>query len=147
MSFSGQDEHNLDAKDRLTVPAKYRDQLADGVVLLKAPDTCLWLMPKAGFDLIIERHVSPHSPFSEAARRLRRALHSNAEETELDSAGRVRVPRRLAEAASLDGSCLLSGAGEYIEIWDRRNWEDANSTLGTDFFELAENFAARAEDG
>ncbi len=147
MSFSGQDEHNLDAKDRLTVPSKYRDQLADEVVLLKGPDTCLWLMPKAGFDRIIERHVSPHSPFSEAARRLRRALHSNAEETGLDSAGRIRIPRRLAEAASLDGSCLLSGAGEYIEIWNRGTWEEANGTLGTDFFELAENFAAKVEGG
>lgn len=143
MSFSGQDEHSLDAKDRLTVPSKHRNKLADGVVLVKAPDACLWLMPREHFDSIVERYVAPHSPFSEAARKLRRALHSNAEETELDSAGRIRIPRRLADAANLDGSCTLTGAGEYLEIWNAKTWQDNNGTLEVDFFRIAEDFATQ----
>lgn len=141
MAFRGQHQHSLDAKDRLTVPSKFRDQLADGVVLVKSPDPCLWLMPRKDFDSIVERYIAPHSPFGQQARRLRRVLNANAEETELDSAGRIRVPRKLAEMGGLDGACAVVGSMEYIEIWNAETWQKESEALDADFSDIAEEFA------
>lgn len=143
MAFRGQHEHSLDAKDRLTVPSGFRDQLAGDVVLAKGPDTCLWLMPKPVFEDMVEKFVAPHSPFSVNARRLRRVLNANAIEGELDSAGRIRVPRKLAEAAGLDGSCAINGAGEYVEIWNATAWQEESELL--DFAQIAEDFAGTGD--
>jgi len=143
VAFRGQHEHSLDAKDRLTVPSGFRAELSGEVVLAKAPDTCLWLMPKDTFEDMVEKFVAPHSPFSANARRLRRVLNANAIEGELDAAGRIRVPRKLAEAAGLDGTCAINGAGEYIEIWNAAAWQEEGELL--DFATIAEESARAGE--
>lgn len=145
MAFRGQYEHSLDAKDRLTVPSAFRDQLAGEVVLVKGPDPCLWLMSKTDFESIAERYIAPHSPLGADARRLRRVLNANASEGELDSAGRVRVTHKLAEAAGLDGTCAVVGAGEYVEIWNAAAWQEESELLASQFVEIAESFAGGTE--
>ncbi|MCO5315452.1 MAG: division/cell wall cluster transcriptional repressor MraZ [Solirubrobacterales bacterium] len=145
MAFRGQYEHSLDVKDRLTVPSAFRDQLAGEVVLVKGPDPCLWLMAKEDFDRIAERYIAPHSLLGADARRLRRVLNSNATEGELDSAGRIRVTRKQAETAGLDGTCAVVGAGEYVEIWNAESWQKESELLADEFGEIAESFAGGAE--
>ncbi len=145
MAFRGQHEHSLDSKDRLTVPAKYRDALSDGVVLAKGPDTCLWLTTAKDFDAISDTYIEPHSPFSSNARKMRRLFNSGAFESELDSAGRVRIPPYLIEGAGLDGPCTVVGAGAYLEIWSTAAWEQENEKLQSEFGEIAEGMAGGPE--
>ena len=145
MAFRGQHEHSLDSKDRLTVPSKFRNGLADGVVLAKAPDACLWMMTEQAFQAMEDEYIKPHSPFGADARKLRRRFNSTAEESELDSAGRVRIPKKLIEAAGLDGACAVIGAGDYIEIWGAEAWKAEEEKLDAEFADIAEGLSGAPE--
>ena len=142
MAFRGVYEHSLDSKDRLTVPARFRAMLADGVVLSKSLDPCVWLYTPSEFESIAERYISPHSPFTPEARELRRRFHGGSFDETLDSAGRIRVPKPLIEHAGLDGNCVVIGAGEYLEIWNADAWAKQEEELDAAAPEIAEGLAA-----
>ncbi len=145
MAFRGQYEHSLDSKDRLTVPAKFRKDLSDRAVIVKGPDVCLWLMTEKAFDSLSEQYIAPHSPFGNNARKMRRLFNSGAADGELDSAGRVSIPKNLIEAADLDGACTVIGAGEYLEIWNTGEWDREQQKLQAEFPEIAEGMSGEAE--
>ena len=145
MAFRGHYEHSLDAKDRLTVPARFRSALADGVVLSKGFDPCVWLQTTAAFERLSDRFLSPHSPFGRDARRLRRRFHGGSFDEKLDSAGRVRIPKPLIEHAGLSGSCIVIGAGEYLEVWDAAAWARQEQELDDEAPEIAEGLAGAHE--
>jgi len=143
--FRGEHEHTLDSKDRLTVPRKFRDDLAEGYVLAKGPDACLWLYATKDFDELQEQYVAPHSPFGAESRDLRRMLNSSADDGDLDSAGRIRIPPKLKAAAGLDGVCSVVGVGKYAEIWPVEAWEKKSTELQDNYFDVAES-VARSEE-
>lgn len=145
MAFRGQYEHSLDSKDRLTVPAKFRKDLSDRAVVVKGPDSCLWLMTEKAFDALSDQYIAPHSPFGNNARKMRRLFNSGAADGELDSAGRVSIPKNLIEAAGLDGSCTVIGAGEYLEIWNTAEWDREQQKLQAEFPEIAEGMSGEGE--
>lgn len=145
MAFRGQYEHSLDSKDRLTVPAKFRKDLSERAVIVKGPDVCLWLMTEKAFDSLSEQYIAPHSPFGNNARKMRRLFNSGAADGELDSAGRVSIPKNLIEAAGLDGACTVIGAGEYLEIWNSAQWDREEQKLQAEFPEIAEGMSGEAE--
>ena len=145
MAFRGVYEHSLDSKDRLTVPSRFRAMLADGVVLSKSLDPCVWLYTPSEFDRIAERYISPHSPFTPEARDLRRRFHGASFDEQLDSAGRVRLPKLLVEHAALTGPCALVGAGEYLEIWSASAWAERQADLDARGSDIAESLIGGAE--
>ncbi|MBK5233069.1 MAG: division/cell wall cluster transcriptional repressor MraZ [Thermoleophilia bacterium] len=145
MAFRGQHEHSLDSKDRLTVPSKFREGLAEGVVLSKGPDACLWMMTDQAFQEIEDDYIKTHSPFGATARDLRRVFNSSAEEGELDSAGRVRIPKNLIKDAGLEGECAVIGAGDYVEIWNAEAWKKEDERLKGSFAEIAEGLSGAPE--
>ena len=145
MAFRGHYEHSLDAKDRLTVPARFRSALADGVVLSKGFDPCVWLQTTEAFERLSDRFLSPHSPFGRDARRLRRRFHGGSFDEKLDSAGRLRIPKPLIEHAGLSGSCVVIGAGEYLEVWDAAAWARQEQELDDEAPEIAEGLAGAHE--
>jgi len=145
LAFRGHYEHSLDAKDRLTVPARFRSALADGVVLSKGFDPCVWLQTTAAFERLSDRFLSPHSPFGRDARRLRRRFHGGSFDEKLDSAGRLRIPKPLIEHAGLSGSCVVIGAGEYLEVWDAAAWARQEQELDDEAPEIAEGLAGAHE--
>jgi MraZ protein len=145
LAFRGLYEHSLDSKDRLTVPARFRAALADGVVLSKGFDTCVWLQTTADFEQLSDRFLAPHSPFGTDARKLRRRFHGGSFDEKLDSAGRVRLPRPLIEYAGLGGPCVIVGAGEYLEIWDAERWTEQEGALDAEAAEIAEGLAGADE--
>lgn len=147
MAFRGIYEHSLDSKDRLTVPARFRAALADGVVLSKGFDPCVWLQTTAAFEQLSERFLTPHSPFGRDARRLRRRFHGTSFDEELDSAGRIRVPKLLIDHAGLTGACVVIGAGEYLEIWDARAWAEQEEELDREAPAIAEGLATGGAEG
>jgi MraZ protein len=145
LAFRGLYEHSLDSKDRLTVPARFRAALSDGVVLSKGFDPCVWLHTTAEFEGLSDRFLAPHSPFGTDARRLRRRFHGGSFDEKLDSAGRVRIPRPLLEHAGLGSDCVVVGAGEYLEIWDAKAWAAQEAELDDEAPRIAEGLAGAAE--
>ena len=145
MAFRGLYEHSLDSKDRLTVPARFRSALADGVVLSKGLDPCVDVYTPEAFDRVSDTYLAPHSPFSADARKMRRRFHGGSFDEKLDSAGRVRLPKHLIEHAELEGPCVIVGAGDNLEIWDADSWSRAQKELDAAAVEIAESLADSGE--
>lgn len=145
MAFRGLYEHNLDSKGRLTVPSRFRAALSDGVVLSRGFDPCVRVHTTEGFEQLSDRFLSPHSPFGKDARLLRRYFHGGSSDEKLDSAGRIRIPRPLIEHAGLAGPCMVTGAGEYLEIWNADAWARQEKELDASASEIAEGLAGAVE--
>jgi MraZ protein len=145
LAFRGRYEHSLDSKDRLTVPARFRSALADGVVLSKGLDPCVDLYTVDGFDRFSERFLAALSPLSTQGRQMRRRFHGSSFDEKVDSAGRVRLPRPLLEHAGLRGRCVIVGALDHLEIWDADAYETHERELEATASEIAEGLAGIGE--
>ena len=134
MTFRGTFEHALDAKHRLTIPAKFRGALANGVVLAPshevetgAPRTVAVWTPDA-YDEFTKSSLEGLNPFTPKARELKRFFFNASFDTELDAANRVMIPTTLLDYAGLGKEVVVTGSGECLEVWDRvryaQNFED-----------------------
>ena len=112
MAFRGQYEHSLDAKDRITIPARFRAALAEGVVLAQGLEPCVEVYSEGAYGEVEERFLADLNPFDREGRRTQRRFHARSEDEKLDSAGRVRLPKRLIEHAGLEGECMIAGVDE-----------------------------------
>lgn len=140
MAFTGTFEHNLDAKNRLTIPSKFRAELSKGVYLSRAMDNCISLYPSETYTQMAEQALSQvRNPLSQQGRELRRLLYGNALETELDSAGRVMLTQRFLEHAGIDREVVITGVGDCLELWDRSTWEGYESDLTARASDLTES--------
>jgi transcriptional regulator MraZ len=122
LAFRGHFEYTLDAKNRLTVPSKFRAALSDGVVLAKGLDPCVSIRTQQGWDHFTERALSSRDPFSPDARRLQRYFHAGSFDVQLDSAGRIMIPSPLLEYAGLAKDVVVVGNFDEIEVWDKERW-------------------------
>lgn len=147
MAFRGQQEHSLDSKDRITIPARFRAALSDGVVLSAGLDPCVDVYPLAGFAALEENYLSGLSPMTRRSRMLRRRFYSGSEEAELDSAGRLRLARSLLDHAALSGGCTIVGAGDHLEIWGEEAWGSERDEFEAQASELAEGLESPAAGG
>jgi len=142
--FRGQFVHSVDAKGRISLPARFRDVLladkdARFVLTPALFDPCLHLYPMAAWEEF-EQKVSELPSLDSNAVRFRRMYVSAAVECELDKAGRVLVPPHLRERAQLDKSeALWAGMGRILELWSRARWDAAltMSPSEMDSFKLA----------
>src|SRR3954454_110964 len=92
MAFRGTFDHTLDAKNRLTIPAKFRASLSEGVVLSKGIERCVQVWRPKGYGAYVETALAGMDPLSEPARKLNRSFAANSRDTELAAAGRVGIP-------------------------------------------------------
>ena len=95
----GEYEHSLDDKNRVTLPAKFRQAFADGVFVARGIDPCLLVFPPEGWHRLVEGQMEGLNPFSREARQMSRYLFAGAIETELDKQGRIMLPATLLEHA------------------------------------------------
>jgi MraZ protein len=147
LAFHGQHEHSLDSKDRLTIPARFRAALADGVILVKGLDPCVEVYPVQGFARFEQREVADFSTFSRDQRRMRRRIYAHSVDEKLDSAGRIRVPRNLIEHAGLTGACVIVGIGDYLEIWSPGAWSTEDTEVDAKANEIAEGLGEAGREG
>ncbi len=128
MIFRGTFEHALDAKHRLTVPAKFRAALAAGVVLAASPETtaaaprsiAIWTPEE--YEAYTAAALVGRSPISPEARDMKRFFFNYSHDTELDSANRVMIPPTLMEYAGLEKDVVVTGSGECLEVFDRSKY-------------------------
>ncbi len=119
----GEYNHILDSKKRLSLPAKFRKELGQKVVITRGLDACLFMFPEATWAKIAEKLGS--LPIGQAdTRGLGRFLLSGAVEEDVDAAGRVLIPDYLKTFADLGSHVVLAGVSDRIEIWNEAQWDD-----------------------
>ena len=141
--FLGEYEHTIDDKNRLTLPARFRDALADGVVLTRGLDACLDVYPRGHWDALVEAQLATLDPFSREARDLRRFFFSAASDAELDKQGRVLVPPALVRHGKLGRDVVVAGINDHLEIWDRAAWNDNVTKVEGSADDVAERLAQK----
>ena len=141
--FFGEYEHTIDDKNRLTLPAKYREALAGGVVLTRGLDACLDVYARGEFESLVEQRLAPLDPFSKEARELKRFFFAAAADAELDKQGRVLVPPALARHARLGREVVVAGVHDHLEIWDRGSWTDHVTKVEGSADDVAERLAQK----
>ena len=135
-SFRGTFDYTLDAKNRLTVPARFRAVLSEGVVMAKGTDPCVALWTPEAYEAYTDAILGDIHPLSEDADKLQRFFAANSHETELDSAGRVGFPSFLLEHAGLKKDVVVTGARNRLEVWDRERWAAYNEALVADIKDI-----------
>lgn len=119
--FLGTYSPRLDEKGRVFLPAKFRDELAEGLVITKGQERCLYVFAAAEFGRITERlREAPLT--AKGARDYSRVFFASAHDDTPDKQGRVTVPPQLREYAGLDRDCVVIGANTRVEIWDAQAW-------------------------
>ena len=140
MAFRGTFDYSLDAKNRLTVPAKFRVSLSEGVVLAKGIERCVQLWTPSGFDAYTDAALQGVHRLSDQSRKLTRFFSANSLDADLDAAGRVMVPGFLLEHAGLRKEVVVTGAGDCLEVWDRESWAAYNRALSDELPEITAAF-------
>ena len=138
MAFRGQYEHSLDSKDRLTVPARFRAALSEGIVLVAGLDPCVELYTPRGYEDFSQRFLADLNRLGKRGRMMYRRFNASAQDESLDSAGRVRVPRHLIEHAGLDGPCMVVGVADHLEVWNPERWSEHYAELDEHAERMAE---------
>jgi MraZ protein len=118
----GEFEHTIDDKNRLTLPAKFREQLAEGVVVTRGMDGCLYAYPRTDWMDRFQSRVGGLDPLSREGRKLQRHFFSGAAEAEVDKQGRIMIPAPLLRYAGLQRDVVVAGVHDHLEIWDRETW-------------------------
>jgi MraZ protein len=133
MAFRGSFDHTLDAKNRLTIPARLRKPLADGVVvaLQRDADHCVAIWCAEDFGAFVDGLLDGIHPLSEDYSKIERFFNAYSAELELDAAGRVMVPAKLLEKTGLGKDVVVIGAGNRLEVWDREAWKREEDGLAT----------------
>ncbi|MBI5974525.1 division/cell wall cluster transcriptional repressor MraZ [Staphylococcus canis] len=136
--FMGEYENKLDAKGRMIVPAKFRQQLNERFIITRGLDKCLF-----GYTIeewqTIEEKLKTLPMTKRDARKFTRMFFSGATEVELDKQGRINIPSTLRQYANLDKDCTVIGVSNRIEIWDRAAWNDFYDESEDNFEEIAED--------
>ena len=146
MQFLGQYEHTLDQKNRLTIPAKFRAQLSEGVVLAKEQETCIAIRPASAWGRFTEDMRGLGTPWDQDYRDFQRRYTAGAFDAQLDAAGRIMLPQALIDKAGLSREVVLVGNLDTLEVWDRAHWREEESRLDQAVPELARRLSERAGD-
>jgi transcriptional regulator MraZ len=138
LAFRGHYEHSLDAKNRLSIPAKFRAAFSSGVVLAKDPETCVGVWTPATHESIIERALGGLNPMGSEYRKLSRFYQGNSFEVDLDSTGRVTLPPPLLGHAEIGKDVVVVGVGDHLEVWARERWLGEQEGLDSEIREVTE---------
>ena len=135
--FLGEFSHNLDEKGRLTIPAKFRDELAGGLVVTRGIDRCLSVYPRQVWDGLAEQIAK--LPLSQrSARDFGRLIFSGAADFIPDRQGRVLIPQGLRDYAGLDSDAIIIGLFDRLEIRNPDHWANVKSNVEEDPESIAE---------
>ena len=136
--FIGEYNHNLDEKNRLMIPSKFREQLDYSFILTRGLDGCLVIYSIESWNNVTSQLNT--LPFTKKdARNFLRFIASNAIDLQFDKQGRIVIPNNLKTHAGLSKECVIIGTLDKIEIWSKENWDNFNQENKDKFELIAEN--------
>jgi MraZ protein len=141
----GEYEHTIDDKNRLTLPAKFREDFAGGVVVTRGLEGCLSAYPREQWERLVASWLDPLSPLSKESRQMHRYYYAGASEDKPDKQGRVTIPGALLEHAGLEREVVVAGVGDRVEIWDRGSWRKQLKEVEGSAEHVAERLAAKLD--
>lgn len=136
--FMGEYNHTLDPKNRIIVPAKFREDLGDTFIMSAGFDGCLYLTPKDTWDAFTQKLAA--LPFTAETRKLQRHFMRNSMECEPDKQGRILIPQNLKEFAGLEKEAVMIGSITKIELWSKEKLDSMDDAEGSN--EAAEKLFA-----
>jgi MraZ protein len=141
----GEYEHTIDDKNRLTLPARFRQAFEEGIVVTRGMDGCLFAYTREDWNALVASRLSALDPLSKEGRRMQRFFFSGAQETELDKQGRVGLPAALLQHAKLARDVVVAGVHDHLEIWDRDAWRLELAEVEGSAEHVAERLAAKRD--
>ena len=141
----GEHEHTLDEKNRLTLPARFRQAFAEGIVVTRGMDGCLFAYTPGDWTTLVQGRLATLDPLSKEGRRMQRFFYAGAVEAELDKQGRVGIPPALLEHAKLGRDVVVAGVHDHLEIWDRAAWRLELAEVEGSAEHVAERLAAQRD--
>ena len=122
MQFHGEYQHRIDPQGRVAIPARFREYLKGGIYLSKGLDQCVWAFSVKSWEEW-SASIAADPPNRRQSRIMRRMIFGSAFDLTLDRQGRVLIPQALRQYANLTDEIILLGAGNFLELWDRQQWE------------------------
>ncbi len=139
MLFLGEYLHTFDAKNRISLPAKFRKGLGRAVVVTRGLDHCLYVFARKNWEKEAARYAAQASG-NAADRGLARLFLAGSFEAEVDGAGRILIPENLKQFARIGGKAVVAGVADRVEIWEEEAWKQYTAAIERD----AEAFAEKA---
>ena len=136
--FFGEFHHSIDAKGRLIMPAKFREQLNECCVITRGIDQCLFIYPIEEWKILLEK-VNGLPVNRKDARQFSRFFLSGACECEFDKQGRINLSTPLMNYAGLSKDCVIIGVSNRIEIWEKEKWTQYFDFSVDSILDIAEN--------
>jgi MraZ protein len=138
--FLGEFSHTIDDKGRLILPARFRANLGQNVVVTRGIDKCLFIFTTEEFQRLSDK--IGELPMTQAdGREFARLFFSGASDVEVDKQGRVLIAQNLREYAGLDGEVIVAGVNKRIEVWDVPAWQQVRSDFETKTTSNADQWA------
>lgn len=122
--FMGEYIHTIDAKGRIIIPSKFREDLGDEFVITLGLDGCLFAYPYSEWQIFVDKLKT--LPGTKEARQLQRYFMAGAAACQADKQGRILIPAKLRESAALDKEIVFVGVLNKIEIWNKERWDKNN---------------------
>ncbi|MFH1564965.1 MAG: division/cell wall cluster transcriptional repressor MraZ [bacterium] len=144
--FLGEYNHSMDEKGRLAIPVKFRNELANGAVVTRGLDECLFLYTKSEWETIAQK-IAKLPVSQKNTRAYSRLMLAGAMEVELDKQGRIILPEYLRKYSGLSRKAVIAGLYNRIEIWDEDKWEDYKKETENQSDEIAERLGESLGEG
>ncbi|MCG8485078.1 MAG: division/cell wall cluster transcriptional repressor MraZ [Clostridia bacterium] len=138
--FIGEYQHSTDAKGRIIVPSRFREELGFKFILTKGLDNCLFIYPMDEWK-IFEEKLKQLPLTSKDARAFVRHFFSGAVECEIDKQGRITIPQNLRDHAKIEKEVVTIGVSTRVEVWDKEEWERYNDDADLSYDNIAEKMA------
>jgi len=126
--FTGEYEHTLDQKNRVSIPARFRqllspDSIGEKLYLILGANKKLWLYPDRYYEQLVDRHPAELIP-DEKVLQFEQLTFGLARLLEFDNTGRVLIPEKMIRRAALGKEVVIIGVRDHLEIWNRGDWEE-----------------------
>lgn len=140
--FLGEYLHTFDTKNRISLPAKFRQQLGRVVVITRGLDRCLYVYARKEWEKQARAYAG-QTYGSSAMRGLARLFLAGSSEADVDTAGRIRIPDHLKTFAGISEKAVVAGVAERVEIWDEDAWKRYTAAIERDADAFAEKLGER----
>lgn len=135
--MKGEYGHNIDAKGRLIIPAKFRDELGERFVVTKGMEHCLYVHPEEQWKAFEEKLNELPTTTDKNARQFAYFFQGSAVDADLDKQGRILIPQTLRSYAGIEKEVIFIGMGKRAEIWDKKKWEEKNAVVESSIEDVA----------